>query len=100
MARHTWNGEVARDLREGAGLKPDEVADHLGVHRATVFAWEAGRDPQLRHAMALADLYGVSIDALFIHEPEADTASNGRGEIDGDRTAAATRSPAPAQHGG
>lgn len=90
---------MARAARARAGLKPEQVAEATGTHRASVYGWEAGREPQMRHALALADLYGVSIDSLFIHEPEAREASTAGGKANGSRTAAVERSATPARQG-
>lgn len=65
-----------------------------------MYGWEAGREPQMRYALALADLYDVTIDSLFVHEPEPASGSTAGGKANGDRTAASTRSPAPAHSGG
>lgn len=77
MSRRRWSGETAREARIAAGLKPEEVATATSTHRATVYGWEAGREPQMRHALALADLYGISIDSLFVHDAEAFTGPAG-----------------------
>lgn len=61
-----WSGETALTFRKLKGLKPEDVAERLGVHRGSVYAWEGGREPQLRYAVALADLYEVSLDSFFV----------------------------------
>lgn len=73
MIRRTWSGKAAKGARASLGLKADEVAERLDVDRASIYGWEAGREPQLRNALRLADLYGVSIDSLFVHEDESTT---------------------------
>jgi transcriptional regulator with XRE-family HTH domain len=67
-----WSGQIALNLRLEAGLRPEAVADRIGVHRGSVYAWESGREPQLRYAVALADLYQVSLDSLFVVHDEGD----------------------------
>ncbi len=66
IRQRKWSGTVARDLRVKHGLSPEEVAERTGTHRATVYAWEAGQSPQMRHAVSLADLYEVPLDTFFI----------------------------------
>ncbi|MGI6201147.1 MAG: LexA family protein [Christensenellales bacterium] len=55
-----------KQLRKQRGLSQQAVADRLGVARSTVAMWETGAS-QPGHAAtrALADLLGVSIDALL-----------------------------------
>lgn len=84
MLRRTWSGKRARDARTAAHLRPEDVAEATGAHRATVYRWEAGTEPQMSLVLALCDLYGVSIDSLFVHQDEATTtagacATGGRG---------------------
>lgn len=84
----TWSGQVAAEARRSAGYeRPDDAAEAIGVHRASVYAWEAGREPQLRHAVALAALYGVTLDSLFTHAPQSTTDEPRRGKD--------TKTPAP-----
>lgn len=43
--------QVARAVRISAGATQDEVAEEVGVDRATVARWESGdRSPSRRHA--------------------------------------------------
>jgi transcriptional regulator with XRE-family HTH domain len=53
--------ELLRRLREQAGLTVPEAAERIGVHKATVYAWESEgkipEPPQLRRAM---DAYSAS----------------------------------------
>lgn len=93
MSRRFWSGEAAKQAREVAGLKPEAVAEMVGVHRASVYGWEAGREPQMRHALGLADLYDVSIDSFFIHDADAPT--NG-GEAGADDHEVPAKQNAPA----
>lgn len=53
-----------------------QAAVAAGVARATLQNAEAGRFTPRADALArIADLYGVTIDSLFIHTPDADTPS-------------------------
>ena len=52
-------------LRKKQGLSQQEVAAALGVSRQTVSNWEAGQGaPALDKAVALAQLYHVTVDEL------------------------------------
>lgn len=67
MARH-WNGARLRELR--GALPQIAIAKALKVHRSAVVAWENGSDPSLRNAIAIADLFDVTLDS-FIEEERA-----------------------------
>lgn len=51
--------------RINAGFKQDEVAEKIGISRDTIRGWESGkRIPRVDHAYALAELYGLPVDAI------------------------------------
>lgn len=53
--------------RVNRGLTQDYVAKKLGVSRTTVIAWEKGKStPSTLVLNALSDLYGISIDHIFL----------------------------------
>lgn len=55
-----------RAARKGKRLTQDDVADHYGVKKATVSAWETGRgDPGVYRLLELCELYGVPADAIL-----------------------------------
>lgn len=55
-----------RAHRAVARLSQQEVADRIGVSRATVRAWENGKNlVSVDSLIALADLYGVRVDDLI-----------------------------------
>lgn len=55
-----------RELREACGMTQREAAKALHVRPATVCGWEKGvRKPSVDMLPVMADLYGVSIDALY-----------------------------------
>lgn len=55
-----------RELREACGMTQREAAKALHVRPATVCGWEKGvRKPSVDMLPIMADLYGVSIDALY-----------------------------------
>ena len=52
-------------LRKQRGYSQEEVAEKIGVSRQAVAKWESGETmPDLDNTMALAELYGVSLDNL------------------------------------
>lgn len=55
-------------LRKRGGCSQEELAARLGVARQTVSAWETGQAvPELDALMAIAALYGVTLDSL-VHD--------------------------------
>lgn len=58
-------------LRKAAGQSQEEVAEKLGVSRQTVAKWESGESaPDLENAMALADMFSVTLDDLVRFEDD------------------------------
>ena len=54
-----------RELRQQRNMTQLEVAESLGVSRVTITKYETGdREPDLKTAQRLAELFGVSIDYL------------------------------------
>lgn len=77
-------------LRRQAGLSQEQLAQRMDVSRQAVGKWEAGQSmPELDKLIALAELFGVSLDALVRGE-----AANG---IDPDPAAAPCASGQPGQ---
>ncbi len=55
-----------KKFRKRAGYSQKEVAEILHVTQGAVSSWEAGRwEPDQQNLSALADLYGISTDALL-----------------------------------
>ncbi len=55
-----------RQLREDAGMKQYELAARMGIKQASVHRWEYGKSyPTPDKLMALADLFGVSVDYIL-----------------------------------
>lgn len=80
MSTRSLSPARLRELREAAGLTQREVAIAVGVSRATIQNAEAGVfTPRVDALVRMADAYGVPVDSLFTHVPEADTASTGCG---------------------
>lgn len=58
-------GVTLQELRKKNGLSQEELADKLGVSRQAVSKWERGEAlPDIENLIALAKLYGVSLDDL------------------------------------
>lgn len=58
-----------KDLRAERGWSQGNLADALGVSRQTVNAIETGRyDPSLPLAFAIADLFSLAIEEIFLPE--------------------------------
>ena len=59
-------GEALKARRTAAGYTQEYVAEALGVSRQAVSKWENGTsEPSTANLMALAKLYGVSVDELL-----------------------------------
>ena len=62
-------GNILKMFRKRAGYSQKEVSDALHVTPSAVSSWEAGRySPDQQNLSALADLFGVSVDALIGRE--------------------------------
>lgn len=59
-------GEALKARRTAAGYTQEYVAETLGVSRQAVSKWENGAsEPSTANLMALAKLYGLSVDELL-----------------------------------
>jgi len=59
-------GETLKFHRTSRGMTQEYVAEALGVSRQAVSKWENGTsDPSTANLMALAKLYGLSVDELL-----------------------------------
>ena len=59
-------GETLKARRTSRGFTQEYVAEALGVSRQAVSKWENGTsDPSTANLMALAKLYGLSVDELL-----------------------------------
>ena len=58
--------EALKRRRTEKGLTQEQLAEHLGVSRQAVSKWEQGlSEPSTANLLALAKLYGISVDALL-----------------------------------
>lgn len=61
-----------KELRAGRGWSQGHLADALAVSRQTVNAIENGRyDPSLPLAFTIAELFGLTIEQIFLPERTA-----------------------------
>ena len=68
-------GQRIQQLRKAKGFSQEELADRVGVSRQAVSKWErAESSPDTDNLLALARLYGVSLDALLLHTPAGEAA--------------------------
>ena len=62
------------ELRKGLGLTQEDLADRVGVSRQSVSKWETGESlPDMAKLVQLADVLGVSTDALSGRVPVKET---------------------------
>lgn len=61
--------ENIRTLRKARSMTQERLAEAMGVSVGAVHKWETGSSmPEIRLLMELADLFGVSVDALLGYE--------------------------------
>lgn len=71
------------DRREAAGLSQEALAAQLGVSRQAVSKWERSESsPDTDNLIALAALYGVSLDELLYGEAASDADSSEDGSTE------------------
>ena len=59
-------GEKIGQYRRSLGISQEELGARLGVSRQAVSKWENGTsEPSTSNLMALAKLYGLSVDELL-----------------------------------
>ena len=69
--------EIIARYRKELGLTQEGLAQKLGVTNQAVSKWESGQScPDIALLPKLADLFGISIDALFGREPKAVAVQN------------------------
>ena len=62
-------GKKITSLRNASNITQEELAEKVGVSRQAVTKWELDEStPTLSKIIALADVFGVSIDKLVGHE--------------------------------
>jgi len=70
------NVEIAQrlaELRRERGFSQESLAEQLGLSRQAVSNWERAESaPDMGNLIALADLYGVTLDELLRVSPEVE----------------------------
>ena len=57
---------IIREYRKQRKWTQEELAKRLGVERSAVAKWESGKSqPQAAHFVALAEIFGCSVDGLL-----------------------------------
>lgn len=75
----TGFGERLRQVREGAGLTQQELADRIGFHKLSVAKLEQGiREPTWATVLALADALSVSTEVFRPKDGAAEPRGRGR----------------------
>lgn len=91
--------QVLTQLRREKGFSQEQLADLMDVSRQAVSKWEAGQSmPDLTRLVALAELFGVSLDAL-VRPDRAEAAAAHPGEAETKTVYPASTYPAGAQMG-
>lgn len=68
-------GRVLLENRHRKGITQEELAEHLGVSKASVSKWETGTSyPDIFMLPRLASYFDMSIDELIGYEPQMETA--------------------------
>lgn len=64
-------GRILLEHRHKRGITQDELADYIGVSKASVSKWETGSTyPDITLLPKLASYFNISIDALMGYEPQ------------------------------
>lgn len=67
---HRW-GRRIQTRRDELGLSQAALAERIGVHQATISAWELGRQlPRHNQMVRIAGALGVAATDLFAYEEE------------------------------
>lgn len=67
MKENTLGANISR-LRKQAGMTQEELGHAVSVSTQAVSRWERGGSPDISSLTAIADVFGVTLDALFEHE--------------------------------
>ena len=65
--------------RKQSGFSQEDIAEKLGVSRQAVAKWEKGESlPDIESCMALADIYGTTVDTLIRNIKEEEHTGDGK----------------------
>ena len=63
-------GERIREERKRIGLSQEQLAEHIGVSRQTVYKWENEQAmPDLKNLQKLAEAFHQKVEQLLQEEP-------------------------------
>ncbi len=72
-----------REARMAKGLKANQAAELIGVHKNVLSTWETGqKNPSYENLLKLADLYDCSVDYLLGRTEMSNQSPAGADEID------------------
>ena len=55
-----------KELRTGAGLTQEQVAEKLGVTRSAIARWESGKGiPDISNLILISDYFNISLDEMI-----------------------------------
>lgn len=58
--------EKLKELRTGAGLTQEQVAEKLGVTRSAIARWESGKGiPDISNLILISDYFNISLDEMI-----------------------------------
>ena len=65
-------GKILKETRINAGLTQAQVAERLGKRQQAIGNWETGySQPDINSLLNICSLYGISLDAVFLPEPNS-----------------------------
>jgi len=68
--------KTIRELREGRGMSPVQLAAELNTSLATIYNWETGKyEPRASQLRAIARLFDVSMDDIAFEVEEVKPAA-------------------------
>ena len=61
-------GEIIRQLRKRRGLKAEDLAEKLGVHRATIYRWENGEIEEIPYQILIPIARALQVSPVDLLE--------------------------------
>lgn len=63
-------GDIIRRIRQDKGLTQENVAEELGVDKATIIRWEQSGKIKVDQLEKLANVFGIEIAQLYTYHAE------------------------------